>query len=69
MPEDVSGIVLLVVLGLLVATVYGPWQWYCIDQARQELFEIRARIFNVAADGKIAGRCRPTSTWGQARSA
>jgi hypothetical protein len=54
MPEDVSGVVLLVVFGFLVATVYGPWQWYCVDQARQELFEIRARIFNLAADGKIA---------------
>jgi len=54
MPEShVSGTVTLIVLMMIVATIYGPWQWYCVDRARQKLFEIRARIFNLAAAGQI----------------
>lgn len=50
---QLNGLALLLAAGGLIATVYGPWQWYCIDKARQELFEIRARIFNLAASGSL----------------
>jgi hypothetical protein len=49
-----NGVVLLVAIGLSIATVYGPWQWYCVDRTRQKLFEIRARVFNLAAAGEIS---------------
>lgn len=52
--DRVEGIILLIVLGLSLATFYGPWQWFCIDRARQQLFEIRARLFNLAASGRIS---------------
>lgn len=52
-PEHVNAFVLLAALGLLIATIYGPWQWYCVERARQKIFEVRARIFNLAADGQI----------------
>lgn len=49
-----NGLALLLVLGCLIATFYGPWQWYCIEKSRQALFEIRAEIFNIAASGGLS---------------
>lgn len=38
----------------LVSFVYGPWQWYCTDRARQNLFIKRARLFDLARTGEIS---------------
>ena len=47
-------IVLLGCFGALLALLYGPWQTYCEDRARQHLFEARSRIFDLAAEGQIS---------------
>lgn len=37
----------------LVVFFYGPWQSLCVDVARQLLFEQRAKLFDLALNGKI----------------
>lgn len=49
--EEVAFWTLILALGYLV---YGPWQKQVEDWGRQELFEIRDAIFDLAAEGKIA---------------
>lgn len=43
-------IVLLLVLG---AWFYGPWQTLCVDWARERMFEARNAIFDMAASGDL----------------
>jgi hypothetical protein len=45
-----QSIVAAVVVGLFV---YGPWQWYTTDNARQRLFVQRNRLFDIADAGRI----------------
>lgn len=44
----------ILVCVLLAAVFYGPWQWVCTDWMRQTCFEARDKIFDLAADGRIA---------------
>lgn len=46
----VSGALLL---GLF-AIIYGPWQWFWADWYRQQLFETRDKIFDMAVSGRIS---------------
>lgn len=39
---------------LLACFFYGPWQWVWADVARQTLFENRARIFDIAREGRLS---------------
>lgn len=52
--ELVEALATLVSLGAIWFVVYGPWQTLCEDRARQHLFEARARIFDLAADGRLS---------------
>lgn len=47
---------LLVFIGVavLVGFFYGPWQKLVVDVIRQQLFEIRDRVFDMAANGEFA---------------
>lgn len=53
MHGEIYVIATLISLGALVAVVYGPWQEYCITSARQDIFEARAALFNLATNGKL----------------
>jgi hypothetical protein len=44
----------LIMMGALAAILYGPWQTLCTDAARQCHFEIRDKLFDMAADGKLS---------------
>lgn len=46
-------ITLLCIAGLVWA-FYGPWQTYCVDRARYELFAIRDRLFRLGQTGTIS---------------
>jgi hypothetical protein len=48
--DALVSMVALVVLGWLI---YGPWQTAWTDYGRQILFEARAKIFDLAIEGKI----------------
>ncbi len=48
--DSLTLLITVLALGLLI---YGPWQRQCEDWGRQQLFEIRDSIFNLAADGRI----------------
>jgi hypothetical protein len=50
---EVEALSSLVGIGIFLAILYGPWQWYRADVARQEIFEIRDEFFDVAANGRI----------------
>lgn len=52
--ELVEALATLVSLGAILLVVYGPWQTLCEDRARQHLFEARAMIFDLAADGRLS---------------
>jgi hypothetical protein len=46
---------LFVFLGALVTILYSSaWQNLCVDSARQEVFEARDAIFDLAADGRLS---------------
>ena len=38
----------------LAIVIYGPWQTYCTDAARQTLFEVRAELFDMARGGELS---------------
>ncbi len=38
---------------LLVALIYGPWQWICTDIARQAMFKERDKLFDMARVGDL----------------
>jgi hypothetical protein len=41
---------------------YGPWQWVCIDVARQIVFEKRDAIFDIASAGRLSFSSREYTT-------
>lgn len=49
----VEALVGLVSAALLMAFIYGPWQWYQTDVARQTLFEKRDALFDMAQAGEL----------------
>jgi hypothetical protein len=49
-----DALISLTVIILLACLFYGPWQWVCADIARQFLFEKRARIFDIAREGRLS---------------
>lgn len=44
----------LLFIGLLLWLAYGPWQSYCVDVARQRMFGVRDKLFDMAADEKLS---------------
>jgi len=54
MVEQISAALGLVAILLLLGLIWGPWQTLCVDWARQRLFEARARLFDLAASGKLS---------------
>ena len=46
--------VTFVLIAMFIVWFYGPWQETCADYARQIIFEQRDRLFDLAAEGKIA---------------
>lgn len=47
----------LFTIGCLVCVFvlfYGPWQSLCVEGARQVIFEQREKLFDLAADGRLA---------------
>ena len=52
MPID--AIATIIMLAALAVILYGPWQNYCTDAARQTLFEVRDDLFDMAANGEIS---------------
>ena len=44
----------LILLVALATILYGPWQTFCTDAARQTLFEVRDDLFDLAAQGKLS---------------
>jgi hypothetical protein len=51
--EFIIGAAGLVSTIVLLTIVYGPWQSYAVDDAREEMFAARDRLFDLAIDGKI----------------
>lgn len=54
MNSVLDALLLIVSLGVFIAIIYGPWQTFCVDRARQEIFEARAKLFVLAASGQIS---------------
>lgn len=54
MYESLNTISLVLIVGGAVWFLYGPYQTFCEDRARQNLFEIRNAIFDLAAEGKLS---------------
>lgn len=48
--EAFATLILLVALAIIL---YGPWQTFCTDAARQTLFEIRDELFDLGARGEL----------------
>jgi hypothetical protein len=54
-PSQVGNLIQLVAaLGLLLLIFSGPWRQFVLDAVRQFLFQLRDRVFLLAADGKIS---------------
>lgn len=49
-----DAIATILLLTALATIIYGPWQDYCTDAARQTLFEIRDELFDMARAGKLS---------------
>lgn len=43
----------LILVGLFLFVIYGPWQWACTDAARQFLFHKRDELFDIAREGRL----------------
>jgi len=43
----------LAAFAALLVAFYGPWQWFCLDRARDTIFEQRDAFFDFAADGGL----------------
>ncbi|MEE9441968.1 MAG: hypothetical protein V3V99_04805 [candidate division Zixibacteria bacterium] len=43
----------VIVIGCAFIFIYFLWRQYVIDVTRQQLFELRDKLFDIAADGKI----------------
>jgi hypothetical protein len=54
MNDAANVVVLFFVLFLFVVWFYGPWQKLCVDWGRQQIFEARNAIFDLAADGELS---------------
>ena len=53
--HQIAGVVNSVaILAVLIWFFRGPWQKLLEDYTRQRLFEVRARLFSMAADGRLA---------------
>lgn len=48
-----NAVMFFTALLFLLFFTYGPWQRHCEDWARQRLFEIRAELFDFAADRNL----------------
>jgi hypothetical protein len=48
-----DALVSVALIGAIAAIWYGPWQHLCTDVARQRVFEIRDRLFDMAAEGRL----------------
>src|SRR5882724_11471880 len=51
--EIARAIYILTGLIVLVWWLYGPWQRFVVDIVRQQLFELRDHLFDIAARGSI----------------
>ena len=49
----VDAAVSIIFLILFLIIFYGPWNWVCVDWARQSLFEKRDKLFDMAIKGEI----------------
>lgn len=49
----------LAAFAVLLAVVYGPWQEFCVDRARDRIFEQRDALFDLAADGGLSFGSEP----------
>lgn len=49
----IDALVTVLVLSVLLAVIYGPWQAVCSDYARQIIFEKRDAIFDMAIAGRM----------------
>ncbi|WP_424813586.1 hypothetical protein [Roseococcus sp. YIM B11640] len=38
----------------IVIVLYGPWQWLWTDRYRMDLFAVRAKLFDLAASGRVS---------------
>lgn len=54
MGTPIDSLAFILVAAGAVWFIYGPWQIYCEDSARQDLFDARNVIFDLAADGKLS---------------
>jgi hypothetical protein len=51
---ELNYIAALISLAFIIIVLYGPWQSLWTDWARQQLFEIRDGIFDMAVAGRIS---------------
>lgn len=51
--DQIEAVSTIFAAGVLVWFLYGPWQTFCVDFARDELFRARDAIFKMAARGEI----------------
>lgn len=54
MEAQINSFAFILVAGGTIWFIYGPWQTYCEDSARQDLFDARNAIFDLAADGNLS---------------
>ena len=49
-----NALMTIILLSGIAIIAYGPWQTFCTDAARQDLFEIRDKIFDLAHEGHLS---------------
>lgn len=54
MENAMSQVVFLLSIAAGAIFLYGPWQTYCVDRARQRMFEVRDKLFDMAANGELS---------------
>jgi hypothetical protein len=52
--DTISAGVFLALLVAFLGWFYGPWQTFCVDRARERMFEVRNSLFDMAADGRLS---------------
>lgn len=53
MTELAEFIIALIFFTGSLCIFYGPWQTQCVDQARERLFELRDKVFDLALNGEL----------------
>ncbi|MBC7952865.1 MAG: hypothetical protein H7Z12_13740 [Rhodospirillaceae bacterium] len=56
--QEIDTLVFIIGCIAILAVLYGPWQEYWIEWARQKMFDAREELFNAAGDGLFSYKDR-----------